>query len=103
MALVRFLLHTLLVAVATYFFAGWAKAQSDRQIGKMQDAVFNTPGAEAPVPPAVAAAGVALFGSLWLAGRRLLLLRGWQTLLGLLGGAAGGAAAFIARSLQTPQ
>jgi hypothetical protein len=103
MAWARFLVHTLLTAAATYFFAAWAKAQSDRQIAKMQDAVFNTPGAEAPVPPAVAAAGFALIGSLWLAGRRLLRLRVWQALIGLLAGAVGGAAAFVARTLQAPQ
>lgn len=103
MALVRFLIHALLTAAAAYLFAGWAKAQSDRQIGKMQDAVFNTPGAEAPVPPAVAAAAISLLGTLWTVGRRLLRLGRGLALLGLLTGAAAGVAAFVARSLQAGQ
>jgi hypothetical protein len=103
MALARFLIHTLLAAAATYLFAAWAKAQSDRQIGKMQDAVFNTPGAEAPVPPAVAAAAFSLLGTLWAIGRRLLGLGWGLTILGLLTGVVGGVALFVARTLQAPQ
>lgn len=93
MALVRVLIHALLTAVGAYFFAGWAKAQSDAQIRKMQDAVFNTPGAEAPVPPAVAATALSLLGALWTLGRQVLRLGRVGTLFGLLAGAAAGVAA----------
>lgn len=103
MVMLRFAVHTLIAAAATYLFAWWAKAESDRQIAKMQDAVFNTPGAEAPVPPAVAAAAISLLGMLWTVARRLLGLGRGLTLLGLLGGATGGAAAFVAHTLQAPQ
>ena len=96
----RFIVHFLLSAAAAYWFARWAKDQSDQQIRKMQTAVFNTPGAEAPVPPAVAGAAMSLLGALWTVGRRLLRLGRGATLFGLVGGAAGGIVAFTATTMR---
>lgn len=91
-----FMLHILLTALTTTAFLGWGRAQGEAQLDKMQQKVHFTPGAEAPLPPAVALTGAALLSGQLLAGRALRL-RGWQTLLSLLLGVTGGVALFLNR------
>ncbi|MGL4647863.1 MAG: hypothetical protein ACRC1H_00540, partial [Caldilineaceae bacterium] len=72
MSFLRFLLGTLITGAAAYFFGGWALAQSETQIGKMQLNAYNSPGAESPVPPQVIGTGFTVLSSLWMVQRRLL-------------------------------
>ncbi|MEZ4580212.1 MAG: hypothetical protein R3A10_00925 [Caldilineaceae bacterium] len=51
----------------------------------MQEAAFNTPGAEAPVTPSIVMGGIGLLFGHFVVGRRLLRLRGWQALFELGG------------------
>ena len=55
----RTLLSAVIGAATWYEFLGWARKETEGQISKMQDAAFNTPGAEAPVPTSVV---LAVFG-----------------------------------------
>lgn len=86
----RFLINTLLTALCVPIFLGWGKEQADAQITKMQEAAFNTPGAESPLPVAVAAAGFGLVVGHFLLGRLLGVSRGGRLLSLLLAGATGG-------------
>ena len=95
MALIRFLVGTLVAAAASYFFGGWALTASETQIGKMQLNAYNSPGAESPVPPQVLASGFSLLGTLWMAQRRLLGQSRFASLLALLLGVGGGIAALL--------
>lgn len=86
----RFLVSTLFTGGVLALFLRWARSQSEQQIDKMQDAVFNSPGAEAPVPPRVLVAAFGLLIVLWFVDRRLFRLARWQTLSSLLTGGVGG-------------
>jgi hypothetical protein len=55
----------------------------------MQAAVFNSPGTEAPVPPAVVLGGIGLLLGYGLWGRLLRLSGGWRGLAMLLGAPLG--------------
>ena len=85
----RFLVSVLLNAVAWFVFLDWSWKQAEGQIDKMQAAAFNTPGAAAPIPPAVVGVGTGvLLGHVLLSSvLRLGAERSWLSLL--LGGAAG--------------
>ena len=48
MRTIRFLVGTTVVAVVTFFFAAWARRETEAQIGKMQLNAYNTPGADSP-------------------------------------------------------
>ena len=84
----NFILSTLYTALLLPFFLRWGRQQAEAQIDKMQESVFNTPGAEAPVPPLVLVGGLGLIASHFFFARRFLRLKGWQAflswLLGLL-------------------
>ncbi len=82
----RFLTSIALTAVIMVSFLRWASEQSERQIGKMQDAVFNSPGAESPVPPGVIATGIGLLVGQWIVVRKVFRLKTWQTVVSLLTG-----------------
>ena len=82
----RFLLSTLYTIVFLPLYVGWAAQQAEQQIDKMQEAAFNTPGAEAPIPPPVILGGAVVFAGHMLVGHFLLKLKGWQTWLALLFG-----------------
>ena len=96
MSMFRLLLSVLYNAVTWFQFLDRAWNQTEGQIDKMQDAAYDTPGAESPVPPSilVAAAGV-LAGHLTLS--RILRLRPWQSILSLALGVAAGAALVLLR------
>jgi hypothetical protein len=78
----------------------WSRQQAEAQIDKMQRAVFNTPGAESPVPAPVLVVGAGLLGGYgllsWLIG-----VKGWPRLLALVVGAPIGVAIFSMRQAQT--
>ncbi len=82
----RFLTSIALTAVIMVSFLRWAREQSERQIGKMQDAVFNSPGAESPVPPGVIATGIGLLVGQWIVVRKVFRLKTWQTVVSLMVG-----------------
>jgi len=91
----KFTLSTLYVALLLPLYLHWSQQQIENQIDKMQEAVFNTPGVEAPVPPPVLLSGIALLsGHLWL-GQRGLRLKSWQTAGSLVLGGLIGTGLFI--------
>lgn len=68
----------------------WSKQQAERQIDKMQEAVFNSPGAESPITPAVVAGGVTLLSSHFVIARKGLNLDNEEALATMfLGGVLG--------------
>ena len=91
----KFLTSTLTTAAALPLFLAWARGRAEGQIDKMQDAVFNTPGAESPVTPDVAVAGAGFLGAHFVLGQKLLGLRSWQALLSLLLGLGIGVGLFF--------
>ena len=78
----RFIIHTLYLLMLLPVFLKWASQQAEQQIDKMQEAAFNTPGAESPVPPMVMLGGVALLASHFFVGS-ILQQRWWQSVLAL--------------------
>lgn len=88
--MLSFLASTLIAALGVTAFLDWGGRQADRQIYRMQEAAFDTPGAEAPIPPVVVLGGLGLllahFAVAWLLGVR----RGPALLSLLLGSALGG-------------
>jgi hypothetical protein len=91
----------LLVALAYPIFLiplylDWSRGQAEDQIDKMQQAVFNSPGAEAPVPPPVVVGGALLLLGYWGV-TRLFGVRGWQRFWGVVIGAPIGVAIFTQR------
>ena len=93
--MIRFLASIVLTALALPVYLRWSAEQAEEQIDKMQEAAFNTPGAEAPVTPSIVMGGIGLLFGHFVVGRRLLRLRGWQAFLSLLAGVAGGVATFV--------
>lgn len=79
-------------------YLDWSRRQAESQIDKMQQSVFNSPGAEAPVPPAVILGGAGLligFGLL----TKLFGAQGWVRAVGLILGAPIGVAIFMQRQV----
>ena len=77
-------------------YLDWSRRQAESQIDKMQRAVFNTPGAEAPVPPSVLFGGMLLLAGYWGV-TRLLGVKGWLAALGAIAGGPVGVAIFTQR------
>lgn len=96
--MLRFLLATLINTAITWFFLAWSGRQAEGQIDKMLDAVFNTPGVEPPIPPAVLAGGVGLLLVQFVL-NRLLGLRAAASLLSILLGGGLGAAVYTRTKL----
>jgi hypothetical protein len=69
--MIRFLLCLLYPVLLIPLYLDWSRRAAEGQIDKMQAAVFNSPGAEAPIPPAVIVAGVGLLLGYGLWGRLL--------------------------------
>lgn len=93
----RFLLSVLITGGILPFYLQWSRAQAEERIDRMQEAAFNTPGAEAPVTPAVLAAGVGVIAGHFVLAR-LLRLRFWQALLSLPAGLAAGVGVYLAQT-----
>ena len=90
--MLRFLSSTLYLAILLPFYLQWSGKQVEGQIDKMQEAAFNTPGAEAPITPAVVVGGITLVTSHIVIARRVLGLSNFAAFLSLL---LGGALGFI--------
>lgn len=103
MPLIRFLFSTTLTAVVTFFYASWARAESEAQIGRMQLAAYNTPGVDSPVPRQVFTVGMSVLGVLWFVMGRVLRMRLGQRILSLLAGVAGGVALLFVMSTEEGQ
>ena len=73
----------------------WGLDQSEQQIDKMQEAVFNSPGTQAPVTPPVLLATGALLSAHLLLGLAIFRLSFWRTLLSLLVSLAAGIGIFL--------
>ena len=73
----------------------WGLDQSEQQIDKMQEAVFNSPGTQAPIPPPVLLATSALLSAHLLLGLTIFRLSFWRTLLSLLLSFAAGTGLFL--------
>jgi hypothetical protein len=95
--MIRLWTSSALLALLLPVLAAWGQEQTEQQIDKMQEAAFNTPGAEAPVPGTVLAAGAGLLVGHFVVGKLLLRLRIWQTILSLLLGLAAGTALTLVR------
>jgi len=95
----KFLLSVGLTGAAVPFLLRWGRNEAEGQIDKMQAAVFNSPGTEAPIPTVVVMAGAGLVAGHWLVGS-LLRLPGWQKALALVIGGAVGATNFYYTDLK---
>jgi hypothetical protein len=93
--MLKFLLSLLYSTVSMPLFLGWAQQRIERQLDKMQDAVFNTPGAEAPVPPDVVLGGIGLVATHFAFGQKVLGLHGWQAFLSFGLGIVAGMVIFL--------
>lgn len=96
--MIRFLAHILTLSLLTPLYLSWSKVQSESQIDKMQRAVFNSPGSEAPIPASVMFGGAMLIGSHFWTGTTAFRLKSWQIALTTLFGFAGGILLFLLRS-----
>ena len=98
--MLKFILSLLYPAVLLPLFLRWGGQQVEGQMDKMQAAAFNTPGAEAPVPPQVLlGGGLFLIGHFFVA-RTLLQQKGWQAWLSLLIGSALGMGLYLLNQSQ---
>jgi len=80
----------LYLAAVLPLYLQWGKQQAERQIDKMQEAVFNSPGAESAVTPAVVVGGVTLLSSHFIIARKGLALDNEEVLATMfLGGVLG--------------
>jgi len=87
---------TVLTALLAWLYLDWGRGQAERQIDKMQEAAFDTPGVEPLVTPPVMLAGVGLILANLTAGW-FLNMKVWQRALSLAAGIAGGAGIFLIR------
>jgi hypothetical protein len=94
--MLRWIVSTICLALLLPAYLAWGRRQAEGQIDKMQAAVFNTPGVEAPLPLPVILAGAGLFGGHFVLARRLGL-RGWQAWLSLLLGSGAGVIFYLLR------
>jgi hypothetical protein len=97
--MMRFLLNLAYPALLVPLYLDWSRRQAEAQIDKMQRSVFNTPGAEAPLPATVMMGGIGLLVGygLWTG---LLGQRGWQRAVGLVLGIPLGVTIFSLRQAQ---
>lgn len=94
--MIRFLLSGVLAALLTPAFINWSQDQAEEQLDKMQEAAFDTPGAEAPLPPVVFGALAAFLVGHFLLARLIFRLGAWSSFFSLiLGGLAGLGSIFI--------
>jgi len=95
--MLRFMLSTIFTALLLPLYLTWSRNETELQIDKMQEAAFNTPGAEAPLPARVVAGGVLLVIGHVATARLLLGIGMWKTLLSLILGSIAGVGLFLLR------
>lgn len=88
--MLKFLLSALYLAALLPMYLVWSQEQAERQIDKMQEAVFNSPGAEAPITPAIVVGGITLLTSHMVIARRGLQLSLTASFLSMVAGGAAG-------------
>lgn len=93
--MVKFLLSTLLTTLLLPFFVRWGVDQTDKQLDKMQEDAFDTPGADSPITPPVVLGTLGMIVGHFVAGRGLFGLRFWQSIFSLFFGAAGAGVLFV--------
>jgi hypothetical protein len=88
--MLRFILSTIYLAALLPLYLLWSRQQIEAQLDKMQAAVFNSPGVESPITPAIVVGGITLLTSHVVIARRGLQLSLNAALASLLvGGALG--------------
>ena len=88
--MLKFFFSTLYLTALLPLYLIWSRGEVEGQLDKMQGAVFNSPGAEAPITPAVVVGGITLLTSHMVIARLTLQLSLTQSLLSmLLGGTVG--------------
>lgn len=92
----RLLICLLYPLLLTPIYLAWSRDQAEAQIDKMQQAVFDTPGSEAPIPPVVVVGGIGLLAGYGLLGWALRL-PGWVRWAGLMLGLPLGVAVHVLR------
>ena len=93
--MIKFLLSTLSTAALLPFFIRWGVGQTNKQLDKMQEDAFDTPGADSPITPPMLLGALGVVVSHFVAGRGLFRLRFWQSIASLLFGAAGAVVLFV--------
>lgn len=80
----------LYLAAILPLYLQWSRQQAEGQLHKMQSAVFNSPGAESTMTPAMVVGGLAVLGSHFVISRKGLDLDNGDTFATmLLGGVLG--------------
>jgi hypothetical protein len=97
--MMRFLICLAYPALLLPLYLAWSQSQAEGQIDRMQQAVFNSPGMEAPVPPVVMIGGVGLLVGYGLLAQ-LLRLPGWLRLVAFGLGLPVGVAIFALRQAE---
>jgi len=78
------------LAAVLPIYLQWSRQQAEGQIDKMQEAVFNTPGAESAITPSIVIGGVTLLSSHFIIARKGLALDNGEALATMfLGGVFG--------------
>lgn len=88
--MLKFFASTLYIACLLPIYLEWSRTEIERQLDRMQEAVFNSPGVEAPITPTVVVGGMTLVTSHLVIARTTLHLSVGKALLSLvLGGMLG--------------
>lgn len=91
----RFWFSVLVSLSVIPYWLRWGVDQSERQIDKMQEAVFNSPGSQAPITPPMMLASSLLIGAHMLAGLTVFRLGLLRSLLSFLTSLALGLGLFL--------
>ena len=91
----RFIASTIYMSILLPLLLSWAKNEADQRMGKMQDAAYDTPGAESPIPPQVIIGSMGLVGGHFLLGSGMLKQRKRVTLAAFFIGTLIGITTFI--------
>jgi hypothetical protein len=98
--MIKFLIGILYLTFSTPLYLGWARQRTDQQISKMQQAAFNTPGAEAPITPDVLLGGLALLWSHFIFGQKVLRMSALPTFFTFIFGLIAGITFFLVKRQQ---
>ena len=93
--MIKFLLSTLSTAALLPYFIQWGVGQTNKQLNKMQEDAFDTPGADSPITPPMLLSTMGVIVSHFVAGRGLFRLRFWQSMASLIFGTAVAVALFV--------